>query len=319
MSVIFWIVAVLAGTTALAFVVAQVNAARAVARAPKLGQVTPVNGGALHWVEEGRRDAPGPTLVCIHGLGGSLRAFTYALTPILAQHHRVISIDRPGSGYSERDGAHLAPLETQGRMVFELLDKLGVERPVLIGHSLGGALSLRMAYDQPDRVGGLVLLAAATRPVEDLPEVFTGLNVHSAALRNFLGETFAGALGPLIVALGGAKMVFAPEPVVAGFDDRGGGILGARPKGYIRASEDLVAATASMEWMNELEATLTAPGVVVYGDEDALLDAQEHGRLFAQRQGFRYIELPGKGHMLPMTQPEACADAVATLLEVAPA
>ena len=318
MDILYWVIGVLGGATLLAFIIARMNAARAAATAPKLGPVTEVAGGALHWVEDGPENAEGPTLVCIHGLGSNLRAFTYALAPLLAKKHRVICVDRPGSGHSKRDGAHLAPLEEQGKMIFELLDKLGVEKPILIGHSLGGALSLRMAHDRPDRVSGLVLLAAATRPVEHVPDVFKGLLVRSGALRNFLGETFFGALAPLLGAKN-AEIVFAPEPVVEGFEDRAGGVLGARPKGYIGASEDLVAAFEGSDWMREGSVKLKVPGVVLYGSDDALLCAADHGRGFAAEHGLKYIEMPGKGHMIPLTEPEACAEAVESLLEAVPA
>src|SRR5579863_10522110 len=65
---------------------------------PPLGRFLELDGERIHYVDEGA----GPPLLLIHGLGGQLRNFTYALVGRLANEFRVIAVDRPGSGYSTR-------------------------------------------------------------------------------------------------------------------------------------------------------------------------------------------------------------------------
>ena len=75
---------------------------------PQAGQILPVTGGAIHYTDVGPRD--GQPLVLIHGLAGSMHNFTYALNGQLSSEYRVITIDRPGSGYSTRSDDELAQL-----------------------------------------------------------------------------------------------------------------------------------------------------------------------------------------------------------------
>jgi pimeloyl-ACP methyl ester carboxylesterase len=104
---------------------------------PRKGKLTKVTGGSIHWMDEGT----GPAVVMIHGLGGNLQNFTYALTPELTDTFRVIAIDRPGCGWSTREGAAQATLPEQARMIAEFIatEKLG--KPLVVGHSLGGAIA----------------------------------------------------------------------------------------------------------------------------------------------------------------------------------
>ncbi|MEL6978103.1 MAG: alpha/beta hydrolase [Pseudomonadota bacterium] len=282
------------------------NAAKAAAAAPKIGQETATRGGSIHWVESG--PAEGRPVLCLHGLSGNLRHFTYALTPLLSDEFRVIAIDRPGCGYSRRRGAEDAPLPEQARMIADFLDREGVERPLVVGHSLGGALALTLALDHPDKVSGLALLAPATMPVEEVPPMFKALTVQSPGLRAFLGHTLIGALAPL-KAEETTRAVFAPETPPADFDAKAGGILAVTPRGYIVSSEDLVHGAGGAEALAARYATeLRAPGGVLYGAADAVISPERHGRGFTKTApSLRYEEIEGAGHMLPILWPERCA------------
>lgn len=120
------------------------------------GRVVLVDGGSIHYVEQGPKD--GTPVVLIHGLSGQLQHFTYGLSELLAKDFRVIAIDRPGCGYSTRENDEFSCPEAQGRMINEALDMLNVEKPILVGHSLGGSVALAMALDRPDQIGALALI-----------------------------------------------------------------------------------------------------------------------------------------------------------------
>src|SRR5262250_346142 len=102
---------------------------------PPHGQFADVPGGRIHYWQQGS----GTAIVMVHGLVGQL-----------ADDFRVIVIDRPGAGYSTRNSDRCATLREQAKFVAEFIRALGLQRPWLVGHSLGGAISLQAALDYPD-------------------------------------------------------------------------------------------------------------------------------------------------------------------------
>ncbi|MEM1313706.1 MAG: alpha/beta fold hydrolase [Pseudomonadota bacterium] len=279
-------------------------AAQAEAAIPQKGLVRAVPGGRLHYVESGPQDAP--AVVLIHGLGGQLQHFDYGVAEGLASEFRVIAVDRPGCGWSDRDGAGQAPIGEQGRMIGALLDELGVEKPTLVGHSLGGAIALAMALDRPEKTGALALLCPLTHEVAATIPVFKPLEVRSSFMRGLIGATLAA---PLSKRNGPAALtaVFAPEPWPEDFPLRGGGALGLRPKAFVTASEDLAAVAPAIKTQIPRYGDLKAPGGILYGASDEILAPAVHGEPM-QAHGLAYEALEGRGHMIPITRPEACVD-----------
>ncbi len=280
-------------------------AAEAERLVPQAGEIMQVAGGSVHYVDLGPRD--GQPLVMIHGLSGQLQHFTYALAELLTQSYRVIVVDRPGCGYSTRDSDDLAHPSEQGRMIGEMLDRLGVERPVLVGHSLGGAVSLAMAMDRPGQVGALALLCPATQYEEEVPEVFRGLLVTSPFLRRLIGTTIAV---PLAAATKDRVLgiVFHPEVPGEDFMIGAGAALGLRPEAFVAASADAVALRAAGRAQTARYADeLRVPGGILFGAADSILSPTVHGHGM-QVHGLDFETLQGRGHMIPMTAPQDCAE-----------
>lgn len=282
--------------------IVSMSAERAV---PKHGKTLAVEGNKIHYTDEGPRDAP--VLVMIHGLAGNLHHLSYALTGTLSQEFRVINVDRPGSGYSTRVNDRAASLPTQARILGAFLDELGVNKPVLVGHSLGGAVSLAMAVERPDKIAALALLCPLTQVVEKPPEVFEILTIKPKLLRLLLGYTLAAPVTKMTsrVSLG---QVFAPETAPEDFTTRGGAALGSRPSTFLGAAADLEGLQASLPALvARYKTELKTPGGILFGAEDAILDPAVHGRKM-EPHGLFFEELDGAGHMIPVTAPEACAD-----------
>jgi len=274
---------------------------------PQAGKILRVKGGAIHYTDDGPRD--GQPLVLIHGLAGSMHNLSYALARQLASDFRVITIDRPGTGYSTRDDDDLAALPEQAGMIWEFLDKLGVDKPVLVGHSLGGALSLAMALQRRENIGAVALISPLTATTQEPPAVFKPLVIRSKLLRRLIAHTIAVPVARLTTGQVVTE-VFAPEPAPADFMIKGGGILGLRPGSFIAASADLSGVTRSMPaQVARYREELDVPGGVLYGADDRLLSPDLHGRSM-EAFGLFYESLPGRGHMIPVTVPEACADFV---------
>lgn len=269
---------------------------------PPVGQVQPVPGGMIHYVEMGPVDAP--PIVMIHGLSGQLQHFTYALADLLAPDFRLIILDRPGCGYSTRDHDHLAVLPQQATMIQAFLDIRRIEQPVLCGHSLGGAIALAMALNAPEKIRGLALLAPLTHPVTD-PGNFKGLIVHSPFMRRLMAQTVAIPVAQR-TADTVLEQIFAPTPCPEDFITRAGGALGLRPKSFVAASADMTLASGGIAIQTaRYESELKTPGAVLFGDMDAALSPQANGASM-EPYGLRSQIEPDQGHMLPITAPSRC-------------
>ncbi|WP_170390795.1 alpha/beta fold hydrolase [Ruegeria arenilitoris] len=273
---------------------------------PQPGQILPVNGGSIHYVEQG--DPEKPTVVLIHGLTGQLQHFTYAMTDLLADDFHVIAVDRPGCGYSTRDHARLATLPEQARMVHEFLEAKGVSQAILVGHSLGGAVSLAMALDNPERVRALALLAPLTHRVPSTPAIFKALEIRTEWLRSLIANTIAVPLAKTTAphVIGEA---FAPEPAPSDFLNRAGGALGLRPSAYITGSQDLAGVDASIDAQSQRYHELKVGGGILYGAEDPILSPSQQGAPMVE-YGLSFEQLENRGHMIPLTAPEACVEFV---------
>ena len=294
------VVAAAAGVTAL--VVHSARVARGVEAAlPPTGRKTRVRGGTLHWTETGA----GRPVLLIHGLGGNLLHFS-DVVPLLADEFRVISVDRPGSGYSTRDSDDLATLPEQARMIAEFLATEGIEKPLIVGHSLGGALALTMALNHPEQVSALALLCPLTTRTAT-PAVFRSLEIRSPLVRRIIGATLAVPMAKK-TAQETLRIVFAPEPAPEDFILRFGGALGLRPQAFVATSTDTVAASETVAAVHDRLATLTLPGGVQFGAEDGVLNPEVNGRGLQKILPHFLCEfLPDRGHMTPVTAPEDCA------------
>lgn len=303
---LMWLGLAVAAVLALSAVYSRWATAKVERDHPARGKHTAVKGGAIHWTERGT----GAPLVLIHGLSGNMHNFA-AMVPLLEDRFRVISIDRPGCGYSSRDSEASAALPEQARMIAEFLTAEGIERPTIVGHSLGGALALALALDHADQIGALALLAPVTQPVPEPPDVFKPLDIASYGLRKLVGSTLAVPLGQLQTRKI-LEATFKPEPVPDAFQERfDGGGLSLRTSGFIAASGDLTGATGSVNSLVPRLGSITTAGGILYGDSDAILDPEIHGQGLARLlPHLAYETLQGKGHMIPVTEPALCADFV---------
>lgn len=285
------------------------KAKAAEAAVPMDGRIVETGPYRLHVAEVGQ----GRPLLLIHGLAGQMRNFGQAMIGDLARDYRVIRVDRPGSGYSPRLASGRAHLAEQADAIAALIDELNLDKPVLVGHSLGGALSLATAIRHPEKVGALALIAPATQRIESVPEVFKGLVVPPAILP-LVSWTLAVPIG-IATAPKVLEAVFRPEPVPRNFPVDGGGMLGFRPGAFQGAATDLADASSEAQEMVGRYAELKLPVGIFYGREDNILDYRLHGEKTASEIPGAKLTLTDGGHMLPFTQPEATARFVRSVIE----
>lgn len=268
---------------------------------PAEGAFAAVPGARLHYVDM-NPEAEGPAIVMVHGLMGQLRNFSHSLARRLAVDHRVILVDRPGWGHSVLEGPRPG-IAAQAAMIAALIEQLGLEKPLLVGHSMGGAVSLALGLDRPGLVRGLALIAPLTQVVETVPPPFKGL-LAPPALRPLLAWTVAVPVG-LRKAAETAAAIFAPDPVPADFALAGGGALALRPKSYMAGSFEIQAAPAEMAALVPRYSGMRVPVAILYGRSDAVLDPALNGEKTAAEIPGATIELIEGGHMLPVTHADA--------------
>lgn len=275
-------------------------AREAEALVPAEGQFLDVAGARLHYVDRGQ----GPAIVMIHGLAGQLRNFSYAMLDRLASHYRVILVDRPGSGYSTADPGTTPGLIAQARMMAALIGELGLGRPLVVGHSMGGAVALALALDYPELLRGIALIAPLTQMQDAVPDSFRGLARVPQSARLFFAQTIGTPLSKL-TARQTLDMVFAPETPPEDFGIRGGGLLSQRPAAIATASAELFGANADLTRMVPRYGELRVPTSILFGRQDAILDPGLHGHRTAAIIAGAKIDTIDGGHMLPITVPDA--------------
>jgi pimeloyl-ACP methyl ester carboxylesterase len=305
-----WVVAVLVAGTALYvgyFVFAtQRIAGQAVRLVPPAGSFVDVDGNRIHYVEAGQ----GRPIVFVHGLGAQLRQFTHPLFGRLEGDFRLVALDRPGSGYSVRARGAGAGVFEQAAVVVHFMEKLGLDRPLVVGHSLGGAVALAIAVEHPDAISGLALLAPYTRHSADAAAEFGPLYIDAPWRRWLIANSFAIPTA-LKTAPQVLQFVFGPQPVSADYMTAGGGYAGLRPGHFYATSSDIVAAAPDMARLEARYGAIRVPVGILFGTADRVLSYEAHGLAMQGRIAGLELELLNDvGHMPQFV----AADQVATFI-----
>ncbi|MDB5747529.1 MAG: alpha/beta hydrolase [Massilia sp.] len=310
MNVFFFILAALALVLAALAWFTHRTARRIGQFLPPQGRFVDVAGARLHvreWgSESGSESGNKPALLLVHGLCGQMAHFDYGVAEELSRRFRVVAVDRPGSGHSLRAPGAAADVSVQAAALAALVKELGLERPTVVGHSLGGAVALALAIEHPASVGALALVAPLTHAPAAPHPVFRALKISNRPLRALFAHTLAT---PAAIALSKKALaaVFAPEAAPRDFAVKGGGLLGLRPAPFLAASCDMQAVPPHIPLIEARYGELTLPVGILYGRQDALLDWRENGQGLADRAPGAWLELVDGGHMLPVTQPGVTA------------
>jgi pimeloyl-ACP methyl ester carboxylesterase len=146
-----------------------------------------VDGFSMHYAKTGNDTFP--TLFFVHGSPGSWDAFSvYLKDKDLLNKYRMISVDRPGFGYSEFGNAK--NLDEQSKLISPLLKILNNKKPMyVVGHSLGGPMAVKLDADNPGVFSGMVLLAASVDPAAENPEKWRPV-LYKTPLKYFLPGAF---------------------------------------------------------------------------------------------------------------------------------
>ena len=263
----------------------------------------------LHFVIRGA----GRPVVFIHGNPGSTQDWTRVFGS-LAANHKVIAFDRPGHGRSERPKHVDCTVEVQARLLHDALAQLHVERPIVVGHSWGGALAIFYAITYPKEVAGVVLVAPAVYESQDGEGFLTELPavpVIGDAVNFFLTPLFGAK-----VIRSELKKAFSPDPV---------------PKNYLRSvlSEwtrskkvkayalDEASLNDSLKKFSPRYPEVSVPVSILTGDSDLIVSEKDQAeRLHQALPKSHLVVLPKTGHQIPFTRPQAVVDEIERVLRL---
>jgi pimeloyl-ACP methyl ester carboxylesterase len=251
---------------------------------PRLTGYADVNGVHMYYEVYG----DGSPLVLLHGGMLTIDLNFAALIPALAGAHQVIGVEMQGHGRTADIDREITPAALAGDVV-GLLDQLGIDRAHVFGHSMGGAVTLELGINHPDRVRSLVPASASVRP-DGLHEDLTDPARQATSARMPTPQDF--------LDMQHAYQRLSPHP--DHFND------------FLAMLSQSTADTRG--WPDEQLATITAPALLVLGDRD--FTTVEHGALMQQLiPGSQLAVLPGTTHMQVTRRAELLLPMLARFLD----
>lgn len=286
--------------------------AQAEAMTPPVGQILDVNGVPVHALVMGQ----GPDLVLLHGASGNLKDFTLGFADRLTDRYRVILLDRPGLGWTGRPAGHggawnnkeESPLE-QAALLQGAADQLGVENPIVLGHSFGGIVALAWGLSRPDDTAALVLLSAVSEPWPG--ELGWTYGVFGSRLGGALVVPLITAFVPKQLVSDSISAIFAPQSAPEGYAEHISTGLTLRRESTRANAQQVNALRPHVVEMQKNYGALHMPVEAVHGDADTIVPLKVHAEvLMRDIPNGKLTVLTGQGHMPQHTAPEAVEAAI---------
>lgn len=297
------------GLAALALI-NHLAAGRAERRAPPRGRFVTVDGVRLHYLEQGE----GTPILLLHGNGAS--AEDYAISGLLdrlSAEHRVVAIDRPGFGHSPRPRRRDWSPEAQAALMVRACAALGLVRPVVVGHSWGTLVALRMALDHAEAVSGLALLSGYYTPTPrlDVPaQAVPATPILGSLMRYILGPMLGRLMAPMVY-----RKLFEPTPVSARFKARFSTEMAVRPSQLHAVAADTARMIQGAAGIQTRLAELNVPVLIMAGTGDKIVGYDTHSaRLHSRLPGSEFRPVEGAGHMVHHIASIAVAAAIQRLV-----
>lgn len=275
---------------------------------PPEGRLIGPPGERVHVLEAGQPRGTAPDLVLIHGANGNLRDFTFDLVARLEGDFRLLAVDRPGLGWSDDLGPRGDDPREQARVLRAALTELGLERPIVLGHSYGGAVAMAWALEAPSDTAALVVLAGATHPWTGRLGLWYRLNegpLGGVARRLVTALASEAAIERTLAS------VFAPAPVPEGYATHFGPGLSLRREAQAVNVRQVNTLLEHLQAMQPHYGGLRLPIEAIHGAADTIVGLEIHSaRLEAEVPGVRLTRLPDAGHMPHHSHPDAVVSAI---------
>jgi pimeloyl-ACP methyl ester carboxylesterase len=236
-----------------------------------------------------------PPIVFIHGASKSLYDPMLSFREKLEGRAELLFVDRPGHGRSDSGGSENILPDGQADAIARLMEKRGIHKAIIVGHSFGGAIAASFAVRHPDKVVGLVFLSPAVYPWPG------GVAWYYQAARapitgSLLSAIVAPALGLLAINQA-TKEVFAPNSPPPDYIEKARILQALKPAAFRHNAQEIAALsnwakTASLRYHE-----IKAPTVIITGDADKIVSPDVHARHLARGiKGAELLVVHNLGH-----------------------
>lgn len=229
------------------------------------------------------------TILMIHGFGGDKDNWTF-FAKYLSRDYNLIVLDLPGFGKSFNDISLNYKIETQAQRVNEFLQKLNINKVHLIGHSMGGAISLRFSFQYPDRLLSLTVVnAGGAHAAESEMDELLKKGENPLLVRSY--EDYKRLLSFAM-----EKQPYVPDAVIKSMAD----------EKIPRFKLEQKIFNEIFHFMDQIPILpeIHAPTLIIWGENDRIIH-KESAKLINQKiEGSKLSIIPGLGHSPMIEDPE---------------
>ncbi|MFN8526807.1 MAG: alpha/beta hydrolase [Chloroflexota bacterium] len=266
------------------------------------GSVVDLGRASLHLIQQGQ----GAPVVLLHGAPGFAEELRGGTLEQLAQHHRVIALDRPGYGYSGELTAGTGDMPDQAQLIHQAITQLGLDRPIIVGHSWSGALALHYAQRYPQETRGIVHVAGV---------VFLTPAVVDAVQRSRNVPDWVNLIATLVptARASGVDQIAARAAAPAAVDPAylaAARAAWARPAAQRALARDMQSVPAGLQALDLPAIGQHVPVAIIVGAEDRVMSPGEQGQRLATQLASnpsahaRLWEAAGTGHNVHQARPD---------------
>jgi pimeloyl-ACP methyl ester carboxylesterase len=268
------------------------NERAAEATYPAEGQLILLGNQTVHAVVLG----DGPDLVLIHGASGNTRDMTFAFAKQMSETYRVIVFDRPGFGWSTPLPGDQGSIFDQARILQKAAAELGATKPIVLGHSYGGAVAMAWAVELPETLAALIPLGGATQVWPG------GISTFYQITGTWLGGQtvvpFIAALASESIVTDAVAAIFAPQTPPDGYSAYVGGGLSLRRHTLRINAQERRRLKSEIGQMQPRYPQIKIPVEIVHGAVDDTVPVITHAEpLSKQIDGAVLTLLEDVGHM----------------------
>jgi pimeloyl-ACP methyl ester carboxylesterase len=271
---------------------------------PSAFRVMTVDETALRYVDIGS----GQPVILLHGNGSMIEDFlSCGILEHARRGHRFIAFDRPGFGYSERPRYRSwGPFE-QATLFLRAITQLGIERPIVVGHSWGTLVALAMALNSSEELAGLVLMSGYYYPVP-------AKSIAAPSAFPFAGDVLRHPVGLFVrrlMAPDTMRRVFAPCSVPERFRQTYPLALAMRTSQMLAVDEEAAMLLDATKILCRHYREISVPVHLFAGSDDRIVDTAAHSaRLHEEMPTSKFHRIPRCGHMVHHAEPAKVAAAI---------
>lgn len=282
---------------------------------PPRGDFVDVETAKIHFVTRKKvsetKNSKNAPVVLIHGSSGSSADMELAFFDTFPDDIDLYAVDRPGIGWSK---TKLSPLEMsnpmkQAEAIHMAVKKLKLDKPIIVGHSWGGAVAIAYAKKFGDEVSGVVSLAGVAYPWKGPNGWYDNL-LTTPVINHIFTRLFLNKIGQLYVPLS-INSIFEPELARSDYREGAQAEIILRPSTIINNSYYSYYLRRHLKTMSKEYNDINTPFLIVAGDKDYIVHSKSQSeRLHNEVAGSEYMLFKGAGHMPHHTQTQILVDKI---------